>query len=210
MYKTGDIARFRPNGEIEYLSRSDDQVKIRGFRIELGEIDSVIREHPSVSDARTIVREDRAGDRRLVAYVVPTDERVFSLSDVLERVQNKLPGYMVPEFVVLSGLPLLPSGKLDRAALPRPNQRSTNAASSVAEPQNQVERLLAQLWKDILGVERVSPYDNFLDVGGHSLLAVQLVSRLQAELGVRITPRELAFQTLRQLATVCGERLQHQ
>jgi len=210
IYKTGDIARFRPNGEIEYLGRSDDQVKIRGFRIELGEIESVIREDPSVSDVRVIVREDRVGDRRLVAYVVPADESVFLLPRILEHARRKLPGYMIPEFVKLNGLPLSASGKLDRAALPRPSQRPPRTEASAAEPQNQVERTLTKLWKDILGLEDVSPYDNFIDVGGHSLLAVQLVSRLQAELGVRITPREVAFQTLRQLATVCGERLQHQ
>jgi amino acid adenylation domain-containing protein len=210
IYKTGDIARFRPNGEIEYLGRSDDQVKIRGFRIELGEIETVIREHSSVSDVRVIVRENRVGDRRLVAYVVPADESVFLLPRILEHVRRKLPGYMIPEFVKLNRLPLSASGKLDRAALPRPSQRPPRTDASAAEPQNQVERILTRLWKDILGLEHVSPYDNFIDVGGHSLLAVQLVSRLQAELGVRITPREVAFQTLRQLATVCGEQLPHQ
>jgi amino acid adenylation domain-containing protein len=210
IYKTGDIARFRPNGEIEYLGRSDDQVKIRGFRIELGEIESVIREYPSVSDVRVIVREDRVGDCRLVAYVVPADGRVFLLPRILEYVRRKLPVYMIPELVKLNRLPLSASGKLDRAALPRPSQRPARTVTTVAEPQNQLERTLTRLWKDILGLEHVSPYDNFIDVGGHSLLAVQLVSRLQAELGVRITPREVAFQTLRQLATVCGERLQHQ
>jgi amino acid adenylation domain-containing protein len=210
LYKTGDLARFRPDGNIEFIGRIDDQVKIDGVRIELGEIESVIREHPDVRDVRVVVRKDHTGERRLFAYVVPAEERMFSLSDVLSYVRSSLPSHMTPQLVKLDRLPLSANGKLDREALPPPPVRCEDDTTSLVEPQNEVERLLAQLWKDILGVEQVSPHDNFLDIGGHSLLAVQFVSRLQAELGVRIAPREVAFQTLRQLAAVCGERLPHQ
>jgi amino acid adenylation domain-containing protein len=210
LYKTGDLGRFRPDGNIEFIGRMDDQVKINGVRIELGEIESVLREHPDVRDVRVLVREDRPGERRLVAYIVPADEREFSLAAIVGYVRDNLPTYMRPQLVKLRSLPLSVNGKLDRKALPPAPPRCKQETLNFAEPQNQVEKLLAQLWRDILGIDQVSPYDNFVDVGGHSLLAVQLVSRLQAELGVRIAPREVAFQTLRQLAAVCGERLQHQ
>src|SRR4029077_6904547 len=138
------------------------------------------------------------------------DERVFSLAVIVGYVRDNLPAYMRPQLVKLRSLPLSVNGKLDREALPQAPPMCKQEALNFAEPQNQVEKLLAQLWRDILGIDQVSAYDNFVDVGGHSLLAVQFVSRLQAELGVRIAPREVAFQTLRQLAAVCGERLQHQ
>jgi len=208
LYKTGDLARFRADGNIEFIGRIDEQVKINGVRIELGEIESVLREHQHIRDARVLVREDRPGERRLVAYIVPREE--FSLPNVVGYVREHLPPNMRPQLVKLDSLPLTVSGKLDRKALPQPPARSKSDRAKGSEPESPLEKTLAQLWTDILRIDHVSPYDNFLDVGGHSLLAVQFVSRLQAELGVRITPREVAFQTLRQLAAVCGERLPQQ
>ncbi len=208
LYKTGDLARYRADGSIEYVGRIDDQVKIRGFRIELGEIELVLRDHPAVRDARVIVREYAPGDRRLVAYVVFAGQEAASSADILTFAKRKLPSYMVPDLVKLDQLPLTSSGKLDRRALPAPEKgRSLDEAPS-PEPKDDIEKLLAKLWSDILKVEHVSLYDNFFDLGGHSLSAIQVVARLQSQLGVRIKVNEVAFQTLGQLAAVCRERLQ--
>ena len=204
LYKTGDLARYRPDGNIEFLGRIDDQVKIRGFRIELGEIETMLHEHSAVRDARVIVREDVLGDRRLVAYIVPGQEST-SLVELSSYLKDKLPSYMIPVLVTLHKLPLTPNGKLDRRALPPPER--TGLAEAFEGPRNSVERLLAEVWTEVLGVERVSIYDNFFDLGGHSLTALQVVARLRNRLSVYVKPNELAFQTLGQLAATCGERL---
>ncbi len=208
LYKTGDLARYRADGVIEYLGRIDDQVKIRGFRIELGEIEAVLREHPAVRDAAVIVREDIPGDRRLVAYVVFAGQEAMPLAEVLTFAKGKLPAYMVPDLVPLEHLPLSSNGKLNRRALPAPGMRRSTDEGSPPEPKDDIEKLLVKLWSDILKVEHVSVYDNFFDLGGHSLSAIQVVTRLHNQLGVRIKPKEVAFQTLGQLAAVCKERLQ--
>jgi amino acid adenylation domain-containing protein len=207
LYKTGDVARCRADGNIECLWRIDNQVKVRGFRIELGEIESVLREHPAIRDVCVIVREDRPGDPRLVAYVVPAKEQLFSVKDLLSFVKEKLPSYMIPILVALERFPLTANGKLDRRALPAPDHVELSDDQSSGGLREPIEELLAGIWTEVLEVERVGIYDNFFDLGGHSLLATQVVARLQKELGLRIKANELAFQTLGQLAASCKERL---
>ncbi len=207
LYKTGDLARYRVDGNIECLCRIDNQVKIRGFRIELGEIESVLHEHPAIRDACVIVREDRPDDPRLVAYVVLAKEEFSSLKDLRNFVKEKLPSYMVPIVVQLERLPLTVNGKLDRRALPAPDHVEVSDGQSFEGFREPIEELLADIWTHVLKVERVSIYDNFFDLGGHSLLATQVVATLEKELGLRIKPNELAFQTLGQLAASCKERL---
>ncbi|MCA1371886.1 AMP-binding protein, partial [Bradyrhizobium sp. BRP14] len=194
LYRTGDLARYLPDGNLEFLGRNDEQVKIRGFRIEPGEIAARLLEHERVGEAVVVARDDRAGDKRLVAYVVAktTDgshepdgaELAVSLRAHLSAC---LPDYMVPAAVVrLSALPLTPNGKLDRKALPVPDD-DAYARTVYEAPQGEVEMLLAGIWAELLGIERVGRHDNFFELGGHSLLAVQLMERLRRlSLGVEV------------------------
>jgi amino acid adenylation domain-containing protein len=205
LYKTGDLARYRPDGNIEFLGRVDDLVKIRGFRIELGEIEAVLHECPAVRDARVIVREEPGGDRRLVAYIVPMRETASAPKDILGYLKDKLPNYMIPTLVMLDKLPLTPNGKFDRRALPPSEPPETEEVFE--RPRDPVEQLLAGIWTEVLGVEQISVYDNFFDLGGHSLMAMHVVARLRDQLGLRVRPNELAFQTLGQFAASCKERL---
>ena len=180
MYATGDLARFTPDGTIEYLGRLDQQVKLRGARIELGEIESVLREQDGVVDAAVTVREDRPGDQRLVAYLVTrTDLRPQDLRAALGRI---LPDYMVPAaYVTLPALPLTPSGKLDRRALPAPAVPTGDPDAFVA-PRTEVEAAIAGVWAEVLGLPRVGIDDDFFTLGGHSLLATQVVAKLRTAL----------------------------
>ncbi|MDZ8086287.1 MAG: amino acid adenylation domain-containing protein [Nostoc sp. DedQUE12b] len=185
LYKTGDLARYLSDGNIEFLGRIDNQVKIRGFRIELSEIEAVLNQHPAVRETVVIVGEDVPDDKYLVAYVVLNQEQI-----VMQEVQGfafllrqflkeKLPEYMVPRaYVILESLPLTPNGKLDRHALPMPDTISFNNQDYVA-PRSQVEELLAQIWAKVLGKEQVGVHDNFFELGGHSLLATVLTSRIR-------------------------------
>jgi len=210
LYKTGDMARYRADGNIECLWRIDNQVKVRGFRIELGEIESALREHPAIRDVCVIVHEYRPGDPRLVAYVVAAKEEFSSPKDLRNFLKEKLPSYMVPILVPLERLPLTANGKLDRRALPAPDQVGFSDHQSPEGFREPIEELLAGIWTDVLKVERVTIYDNFFDLGGHSLLATQVVATLEKELGLRIRANELAFQTLGQLAASCKEQLHWQ
>jgi amino acid adenylation domain-containing protein len=210
LYKTGDLARYRADGNIECLWRMDHQVKIRGFRIDLSEIESVLHGHPAVGDACVIIREDRPGDPRLVAYIVPAKEQFFSLKELRSFAKRKLPTYMVPTLVALESFPLTPNGKFDRRAFPAPDQVQLSDDEFPEGFREPIEELLASIWKDVLKVAQVSVYDNFIDLGGHSLLATQVVARLEKKLGLRIRPNELAFQSLGQLAASCKERLRRQ
>ncbi|NMO19519.1 non-ribosomal peptide synthetase, partial [Pyxidicoccus fallax] len=191
LYRTGDRVRWRADGLLDFLGRADSQVKLRGFRIEPGEIEAALTAQPGVRQALVLVREDRPGDKRLVAYVVGApDMQVEALRAALKQ---RLPDYMVPSaFVPLEALPLTPNGKVDRKALPAPTQ-GADAGTFVA-PRTPTEEKLATLWSEVLGVPRVGAEDNFFELGGHSLLATQVVSRIRASLGVELPLREL-FRT---------------
>ncbi|HWE42572.1 MAG TPA: amino acid adenylation domain-containing protein, partial [Gemmatimonadaceae bacterium] len=192
LYRTGDRVRWRADGELEFLGRLDHQVKLRGFRIELGEVEAALRGLAGVREAVALVREDRPGDRRLVAYVVPSAEAGAPEGGTLrEQLREQLPEYMVPAaMMVLDALPLTPSGKVDRNALPAPAAEPSDAASYVP-PRGPAEELLAGIWAEVLGVERVGRHDDFFALGGHSLIATQVVSRVNAALRTNIALRLL-------------------
>ncbi|MGN6642113.1 MAG: amino acid adenylation domain-containing protein, partial [Verrucomicrobiota bacterium] len=188
LYKTGDRARFRLDGTIEFLGRVDQQVKIRGFRIELGEIENALREYPTLKDAVVLAREDTPGQKRLVAYVVPRGGPAPGVSALLDFLKRKLPAHMVPSaFVPLEALPLSPSGKVDRQALPRPGDERPNLDQNYLAPRSPVEEIIASTWCEVLGLNRVGVHDNFFDLGGHSLLATQVLSRIRAAMQVDIS-----------------------
>ena len=183
LYRSGDRARWRESGEIEFLGRTDGQVKLRGYRIELGEIEATLKSLPSVARAVATVREDAPGDQRLVAYVVPAAGPEPDPVSLRAALQRRLPDYMVPSAIMMiAAFPLLPNGKLDRTALPLPS----SAASSSSVPTTETEKAVVALWADALGVERVGTDDNFFDLGGHSLLAVRIMSRIVAKFGTSI------------------------
>jgi acyl carrier protein len=187
MYRTGDLARRRPDGDvgdIEVLGRLDDQVKVRGFRIELGEIEAVLRDHPEVSQAVVLAR-DGEGGRRLVAHLVLRGgmEEVPE-ADLRAHLRRRLPEYMIPAaFMALPALPLLPGGKVDRGALGRTAVPAAAPAREPAVPRNETERLLAALWAEVLGLERVGIDESFFDLGGHSLLLARVQTLLAERLG---------------------------
>ncbi|ULA62065.1 MAG: hypothetical protein LZF60_410001, partial [Nitrospira sp.] len=193
LYRTGDLARYRPDGAIEYVGRMDYQVKIRGFRIELGEVESCLTDQDEVREAAVIVREDRPGEKRLVAYVVPQEGLAIDQEQVRRALQTQLPDYMVPSvFVSLASLPRTTNGKVDRRALPAPDLAALEHASHVA-PRTLTEELLAGIWADILGLERVGVRDHFFELGGHSLLATQVVSRIRSAFQIEL-PLRAAFE----------------
>jgi amino acid adenylation domain-containing protein len=188
LYRTGDVGRFLPTGDIELHGRVDRQVKVRGIRIEPGEIEMVLNDHDNVREAAVIVREDTPGNQRLVAYVVlrQPDNHLRAF------VKSRVPDHMVPAaFVVLDKLPLTPNGKVDHAALPSPDQTSFDSLNEFVAPRTHVEETLAQIWREILGVARVGIHDNFFELGGHSLLATQVVSRIRKTLKVDLPLRAM-------------------
>ncbi len=194
LYRTGDLVRLLPGGELHFLGRLDHQVKIRGFRIELGEIEALLGRHPAVREAVVLAREDRPGDRRLVAYVVFAADSggVTAGEELRPFLAERLPEYMVPAvFVALPALPLSPNGKVDRRALPAPEWR---AESVFAPPEGAVEAVLAGMWEEVLGVPRVGRHDGFFRLGGHSLLGMELVSRVRGTFKVELPLRRL-FET---------------
>ena len=202
LYKTGDLARYLPDGNIEYLGRIDNQVKIRGFRIELGEIEAVLSQHKDVQVACVIVREDSPGEKRLVAYVVPQKQVTLTISELRQFLANKLPGYMIPNaFVILESLPLTPNGKVDRHALKAPSQ--TRDSDKFIEARNKLELKLVQIWSKILKVDKIGVHDNFFDLGGHSLLASYLMAEIKQQFSKDL-PLTTLFQnpTIEQLATI--------
>ncbi|SDZ31331.1 amino acid adenylation domain-containing protein, partial [Lysobacter sp. yr284] len=181
MYKSGDLARYLPNGHLEFLGRNDHQVKIRGFRIELGEIEARLSEHPLVREAMVLVREEHA-DRRLVAYVTPSEPESDAIEWVVAlrtHLMARLPDYMVPSaFVRIEEWPLTPNGKLDHKALPKPDA-DAYAQGAYEAPQGGVEPVLARIWQALLRTDRIGRHDNFFELGGHSLLAVQMLEQLR-------------------------------
>jgi len=209
LYRTGDLARFLPSGEIEFLGRLDHQVKLRGYRIELEEIEAHLRRHPGVKEAVVTAREDVPGDLRLVAYLVPSPGAELNAATVRESLKSSLPEYMVPaSFVVLDALPLSPNGKVDRKALPVPDRGRPDGARTFEPPESPLEETLAQVWAEVLRVDRIGRTDDFFAMGGHSLLAARVVARVQETLGVEV-PLIRLFEspTLAAFAAVVGTLL---
>ncbi|MBD2665596.1 amino acid adenylation domain protein [Richelia sinica FACHB-800] len=192
MYKTGDLGRYLSNGNIEFLGRIDNQVKIRGFRIELGEIEALLNQYPGVQAAVVIAREDVPGNKRLVAYVVPDSKSATTANQLRDYLQDKLPEFMVPSAVVLlKELPVSPNGKIDRKALPAPEQIRAELRGEFVCPRTTVEERLTQIWAEVLKVEKVSIYDNFFELGGHSLLTTQLLAKVKEAFNLDISLRNL-------------------
>ena len=188
LYKTGDLARYLPDGNIEYLGRIDHQVKIRGFRIEMGEIEAVLACHPAVRETVVIAREDVLGDKRLVAYLVPNQEELApTISDLRCFLKEKLPDYMVPStFVMLPALPLTPNGKVDRRALPAPDSSRKELQDKFVAPSTSTEEILAAIWAEVLGLQQVGINHNFFELGGHSLLATSVISRIREAFSIEL------------------------
>ncbi|WP_445627759.1 amino acid adenylation domain-containing protein [Nostoc sp. DSM 114167] len=186
LYKTGDRARYLPDGNIEFLGRIDNQVKVRGFRIELGEIETVLAAHPQVKEA-VVLAIDQPGNKRLVAYIVPKQH--LDTSELLCYLKQKLPEYMLPSaFVKLLDVPLTPSGKIERRALPAPTSRETrNISTDLIPPRTATEEVLTAIWSDVLGLEKVGIHDNFFALGGHSLSAMQVIARLRETFKVELS-----------------------
>jgi len=206
LYKTGDLCRYLPNGDIEFLGRIDFQVKIRGFRIELGEIEVVLNQHPAVREAVVLAREDQPNQKRLVAYVVrPADSVSLSPQPATLRAYllEKLPDYMVPSaFVTLEAMPLTPNGKLNRRALPAPDATALAIRTAFVAPQTSTEMAIANIWSEVLGVEKVGIHDNFFELGGDSIISLQVISRAQS-MGLHMTPQDIfQAQTVSELAQV--------
>lgn len=199
LYKTGDLARYLPDGNIEFLGRSDDQVKIRGYRIELGEIEAVLSQHQSVRQAVVLVREDQPGDRRLVAYVVPHPAQTPSASELRHFLKERLPEYMIPAVVVLKTLPLTANGKVNRRLLPAPDQTRPELAATFVAPCTPLEEAIAEIWTNLLNLEQIGIYDNFFDLGGHSLLLTQLLAKVRDAFQV-----ELPLRSLFAVPTIAG------
>jgi amino acid adenylation domain-containing protein len=201
-YRTGDLVRLRSGGELAYLRRNDNQIKLRGYRIELGEIEVAIAAQPGVAEAVAVVREDRPGDQRLVAYLVVRSGAEVSEANLRTELRVGLPEYMIPQhFVVLDRLPLTPNGKVDRKLLPSPSGTATADETYVA-PSTDKERMLAEMWQEILNVPRVSARDNFFDIGGHSLLCLQMTVRIEQLVGVKLNPRIILRNNLSQVAAL--------
>ncbi|NCS14754.1 MAG: amino acid adenylation domain-containing protein, partial [Microcystis aeruginosa G13-12] len=204
LYKTGDLARYLPDGNIEYLGRIDNQVKIRGFRIELGEVEAVLTQCPQVQSSVIIAREDTPGNKRLVAYIVPEKETTPTPSEMRQFLKEKLPEYMIPSaFVILESLPLTPNGKIDRRALPAPEQNHERTDKFIA-PRNPIEEILVTIWTEVLKVQQISINDNFFELGGDSILSISIISKAK-QAGLEITLKQLfAHQTIAELAIVTG------
>ena len=191
LYKTGDLGRYLPDGNIDFLGRIDHQVKIRGFRIELGEIETVLSQHPQVQQVVVIVREDHPGNKYLTAYIVSTTETLTS-SELRQFLKEHLPEYMIPAaFVILKALPLTPNGKVDRRILPKPEITNAELETTFVAPRTALEAKLAEIWCTVLHREQVGIYDNFFELGGHSLLITSVISRIQEHFSIVLPLRSL-------------------
>ncbi|HEY4303869.1 MAG TPA: amino acid adenylation domain-containing protein [Gemmatimonadaceae bacterium] len=206
MYRTGDVVRLLQSGDLDYLGRNDNQVKLRGFRIELGEIEDALLHHESVKQAAVIVREDRPGDKRLVGYISVGADKVPD-AELRAHVKKTLPDYMTPQaFVTMPTLPLTPSGKIDRKALPAPDMNAAAGEDFVA-PRTEAEKIVSELWGEALGIGRMSMVDDFFALGGHSLLASQVLARLRRDYGVNLPFRKIfEAPTIEQFAKLVEEK----
>lgn len=205
LYKTGDLARYLPDGNIEFIGRLDYQVKIRGFRIELAEIEAILSQHVAVQSSVVVAREDESGSKRLVAYVVPHSGKSPTTSELHQFLQERLPDYMIPAaFVVLEELPLTPNGKVDRRSLPTLDLTRPELETALVVPRSSVEEQLASIWAEVLGIKQVGIHDNFFDLGGDSILSIQIISKAN-QAGLQLTPKLLfQHQTIAELAAVIG------
>lgn len=198
LYKTGDLARYLPDGNLEYLGRIDHQVKIRGFRIELGEIENALLKHPAVQKIVVLAREDKPRVQRLVAYIVLLPDQILTTSELRSYLKELLPEYMVPGiFIFLDTLPLLPNGKVDRRALPVPEALRPTLTTTYEVPQSEMEQQIAKLWQEVLHLDKVGIHDNFFELGGHSLLMIQVNHKLRA-----ILQRDISVVTMFQNSTI--------
>jgi acyl carrier protein len=207
LYKTGDLAKFLPDDQIAFVGRADDQIKLRGYRIEPNEIVTVLEQHPAVRASAVVAREDTRGDKNLVAYVVPASAAEFNPQELRDFLRKCLPDYMVPGvFVCLDQLPLLPSGKLNRAALPEPTYGNSGGENQDTAPRRIVEQRLAALLEVVLGVKRINVSDNFFLLGGHSLLGAQLIAQIRDAFGVELPLRSIFdFPTVAELSAKVEE-----
>ncbi|HEU0251455.1 MAG TPA: amino acid adenylation domain-containing protein, partial [Pyrinomonadaceae bacterium] len=203
LYKTGDLVRWLPDGNIEFLGRRDLQVKIRGFRIELGEVEAALSSHPALQDAVVVARADIAGEKQLVAYFVSAEGKSVSVDELRDFLRQKLPEHMVPaSFVTLEAFPLTPNGKVDRRALPAPDADRRGLAHDFVAPRTEIEELLAVIWSQALGVDEVGIDDNFFSLGGDSIRSVQVLARVQQR-GLSLSLQDLfQYQTIRELAKI--------
>ena len=204
LYKTGDLARYLPDGNIECIGRTDHQVKIRGFRIEIGEIEALVVQHPAVQEAVVVANEYSLGDKRLVAYVVSHQKQVLTNSELRSFLKQQLPDYMVPSaFVILEALPLTPNGKVDRRALRAPEHVRQEPEETFVAPRNELEVRLTKIWEKLLGIQPIGVRDNFFELGGHSLLAVRLLNEIEKVEGKNLPLATfLKTQTVEQLALI--------
>ncbi|MEH1848660.1 MAG: amino acid adenylation domain-containing protein [Nostoc sp.] len=207
LYKTGDLARYLPDATLEFLGRIDHQVKLRGFRIELGEIEAVLSQHSAVREAVVLPHTEKAGNKSLVAYILPISNHQYSnlMNNLRSFVKQKLPEYMLPNtFILLETMPLTPNGKVNRQALPTPEQQNHKNELSFTVPETSVEKQLAAIWTQVLGVEKISVNDNFFALGGDSILILQVISQAN-QTGLHLTVKQMfQYQTIAQLATVAS------
>jgi len=201
VYRTGDLARFREDGQMEFLGRNDGQVKLRGYRIELGEIEARLGEHAGVRECAVIVRHD-SGDARLVAYVAPREGRSLDRAELRAFLAERLPEFMLPTaWVELAVLPKTPNAKIDRKALPAPEDVVAAPRKAAQPPENELERQIAEIWREVLAAPEIGRDENFFDLGGHSLLTVQVQGRLRRQLDRTVALTDLfRFPTVRTLA----------
>ena len=200
LYKTGDVARYLPDGNLEYVGRKDRQIKIRGFRVELGEVELALAQHAAIQEAYLTAYEEEAGQKRLVAYVVcDQGEEALTTSALRKFLKERLPDYMIPAiFIFLDQLPLNSNGKVDQKALPLPDRTRPEMEEGYVAPRTPTEEVLAGIWAELLRVERVGVYDDFFDLGGHSLMATQIISRVREAFQV-----EISLRTFFQGANIC-------
>src|SRR5215217_2011173 len=200
LYRTGDVARYRSNGVIECLGRVDNQIKVRGYRIESGEIEAVINQISNVKESVVLVKENEGGDKRLIAYLVTEPDKTVETNTLRNQIKTKLPDYMVPSaFILLDEIPLTSNGKVDRAALLVVEQTSEEITQSYTGPGTALEELLCDIWSEVLEVKPIGIHDNFFEIGGHSLLAASVFTRVAEVFGI-----ELSLRTMFDVPTVAG------
>jgi acyl-coenzyme A synthetase/AMP-(fatty) acid ligase/acyl carrier protein len=207
LYKTGDLARYLPKGDIEYLGRIDDVVKVRGYRIELGEVETILNQHPQIAQAIATVQGETAREKYLAAYFIPRPGETVNQVELRHFLENWLPDYMIPSaFVVMESFQLSPNGKVDRKVLPIPDKNPLSLTQNYVAPRTAIEEVLAVIWAEILEVERVGIEDDFFLLGGHSLKAIQLISKIRQTLEIEVSVRQLFnHSTISQLTQVMIE-----